>query len=53
MVLAVLEARCGIAFSGMDVFLNVAGGLKITEPAADMAVVAALLSAHYGETYST
>lgn len=49
MVLAVLEARCGIAFSGMDVFLNVAGGLKITEPAADMAVVAALLSAHSGK----
>ena len=43
--LAVLEARCGIPFAGMDVFLNVAGGLRITEPAADLAVAAALLSA--------
>ncbi len=45
MILAVLEARCGIAFTGLDVYLNVAGGLKITEPAADLAVAAALLSA--------
>jgi DNA repair protein RadA/Sms len=48
MVLAVLETRCGIAFSGLDVFLNVAGGLKITEPATDLAVMAALLSAQSG-----
>jgi len=48
MVLAVLETRCGVAFSGLDVFLNVAGGLRITEPAADLAVVAALLSAQSG-----
>ena len=45
MVLAVLEARCGIPFTGLDVYLNVAGGLKISEPAADLAVAAALLSA--------
>ncbi len=45
MILAVLEARCGIPFTGLDVYLNVAGGLKITEPAADLAVAAALLSA--------
>ncbi len=45
MVLAVLEARCGIPFAGLDVYLNVAGGLKITEPAADLAAAAALLSA--------
>jgi DNA repair protein RadA/Sms len=45
MVLAVLEARCGIPFSGLDVFLNVAGGLRVSEPAADLAVAAALLSA--------
>jgi DNA repair protein RadA/Sms len=44
-ILAVLEARCGIPFAGMDVFLNVAGGLRVTEPAADLAVAAALLSA--------
>ena len=45
MILAVLEARCGIPFAGLDVYLNVAGGLRITEPAADLAVAAALLSA--------
>ncbi len=45
MILAVLEARCGIPFNGMDVYLNVAGGMKIGEPAADLAVAAALLSA--------
>ena len=44
-ILAVLEARVGIPFTGLDVFLNVAGGLKVTEPAADLAVAAALLSA--------
>ena len=45
MILAVLEARCGIPFAGRDVFLNVAGGLRVSEPAADLAVAAALLSA--------
>ncbi|WP_101068905.1 DNA repair protein RadA [Roseovarius salinarum] len=45
MVLAVLEARCAIPFAGLDVYLNVAGGMKIAEPAADLAVAAALLSA--------
>jgi DNA repair protein RadA/Sms len=45
MILAVLEARVGIPFTGLDVYLNVAGGMKITEPAADLAVAAALLSA--------
>ena len=44
MVLAVLDARCGLALSGNDVYLNVAGGLRITEPAADLAVAAALVS---------
>ncbi len=44
-ILAVLEARCGIPFTGMDVFLNVAGGLRVNEPAADLAVAGALLSA--------
>ncbi|REC56324.1 DNA repair protein RadA [Rhodosalinus sediminis] len=48
MILAVLEARCGIPFAGLDVYLNVAGGLKISEPAADLAVAAALLSAREG-----
>ena len=44
MVLAVLEARCGLALAGRDVYLNVAGGLRIAEPAADLAVAVALLS---------
>jgi DNA repair protein RadA/Sms len=45
MVLAVLEARFGIGFADRDVYLNVAGGLRISEPAADLAVAAALVSA--------
>jgi DNA repair protein RadA/Sms len=45
MILAVLEARCGIPFAGLDVYLTVAGGLRVSEPAADLAVAAALLSA--------
>jgi len=44
MVLAVLEARCGLSFAGRDVYLNVAGGLRINEPAADLAAAAALAS---------
>ncbi|MFA5593310.1 MAG: DNA repair protein RadA [Micavibrio sp.] len=44
MVLAVLEARCGITLSSSDIFLNIAGGIRISEPAADLAVAAALLS---------
>jgi DNA repair protein RadA/Sms len=45
MVMAVLEARCGLSLAGNDVYLNVAGGLRIGEPAADLAVATALLSA--------
>jgi DNA repair protein RadA/Sms len=44
-ILAVLEARCGIPFAGLDVFLNVAGGMRVSEPAADLAVAGALVSA--------
>jgi len=44
MVLAVLEARCGLGFGDKDVYLNVAGGLRISEPAADLAAAAALVS---------
>ncbi|MBN9248221.1 DNA repair protein RadA [Hyphomicrobium sp.] len=50
MLLAVLDARCGVSFSNHDVYLNVAGGLKITEPAADLAAAAALLSSISGVT---
>ncbi len=48
MLLAVLEARAGVSFAGHDVYLNVAGGLKINEPAADLAAAAALLSSLSG-----
>ena len=48
MLLAVLEARCGIALGGHDVYLNVAGGLRICEPAADAAAAAALVSSFSG-----
>jgi DNA repair protein RadA/Sms len=44
MILAVLEAHCGVRLGDCDVYLNVAGGLRIAEPAADLAVAAALVS---------
>ena len=48
MVLAVLEAHCGVRFGQHDVYLNVAGGYRISEPAADLAVAAALVSSLTG-----
>jgi DNA repair protein RadA/Sms len=45
MILAVLEARCGLSFGTTEVYLNVAGGYRLTDPAADLAVAAALVSA--------
>jgi DNA repair protein RadA/Sms len=45
MILAVLEARCGLSFSTCEVYLNVAGGYRLTDPGADLAVAAALVSA--------
>ena len=45
MVLAVLEARCGMSFASAEVYLNVAGGYRLSDPAADLAVAAALVSA--------
>ena len=48
MILAVLDARGGLGISGHDVYLNVAGGLKIGEPAADLAAAAALVSSLSG-----
>jgi DNA repair protein RadA/Sms len=45
MVLAVLEARCGISFATAEVYLNIAGGYRLNDPAADLAVAAALVSA--------
>lgn len=52
MLLAVLEARCGMSFGTADVFLNVAGGFRISEPAADLAVAAAIVSAAGGTALS-
>ncbi len=49
MVLAVLEARCGLSFSDRDIYLNVAGGLRVGEPAADLAAAAALVSSQSEE----
>ena len=49
MILAVLEARCGLSFGTAEVYLNVAGGYRLTDPAADLAVAAALVSA-FSET---
>ncbi len=48
MIMAVLDARCGFTIAGNDVYLNVAGGLRVGEPAADLAVAAALVSAVSG-----
>jgi len=45
MVLAVLEARCGLSFSSAEVYLNIAGGYRVQDPAADLAIAAALVSA--------
>lgn len=45
MILAVLEARCGLAFATSEVYLNIAGGYRVQDPAADLAVAAALVSA--------
>jgi DNA repair protein RadA/Sms len=45
MLLAVLESRCGLNFSSAEVYLNVSGGYRLSDPAADLAVAAALVSA--------
>jgi len=53
MLLAVLEARCGLNFSAAEVYLNVAGGYRLTDPAADLAVAAALVSALADKSLAT
>ncbi|MFC3712644.1 DNA repair protein RadA [Sphingoaurantiacus capsulatus] len=53
MILAVLEARCGLSLSTCEVYLNVAGGLKVSDPAADLAVAAALISALTEQPFPT
>ena len=47
MLLAVLEKRAGFKLGQKDVFLNMAGGLKVSDPACDLAVVAAVLSSNF------
>ena len=46
MLLAVLEKKCGFKFSTQDVFLNIAGGISVSDPSMDLAVITALLSSH-------
>jgi DNA repair protein RadA/Sms len=50
MIIAVLEARAGLRLGQHDIYLNVAGGLKVTEPAADLAAAAALISSLTGHS---
>ncbi len=50
MLIAVLEARCGVRLGAHDVYLNVAGGLKLGDPAADLAAAAALISSFVGQS---
>ena len=50
MLLAVVEKRLGLSLQNCDVYINVAGGLKISEPAADLAVISAVVSAYTGKT---
>ena len=52
MLLAVLETRAGLRLNATDVYLNVAGGLRVTEPAADLAVAAAIASAAFEQPTS-
>lgn len=51
-ILAVLESKCKISFADRDVYLNIAGGLKISEPACDLAVAISLLSARSGNVFA-
>ena len=50
MLLAVLESRCNVSLGGRDVYLSVAGGYRITEPAGDLAAAAALLTSAAGSS---
>jgi DNA repair protein RadA/Sms len=52
MILAVIESKCKISFSDKDVYLSIAGGLRISEPACDLAVAMSLLSARSGKAIS-
>jgi len=52
MLLAVLEKRCGLALANQDVFLNIAGGIKIVDPAIDLAITASILSSYHNISIS-
>ncbi|HET6829741.1 MAG TPA: DNA repair protein RadA [Solirubrobacterales bacterium] len=52
MILAVLARHAGVAVGGADVFVNVAGGVRVDEPGADLAIALAISSAHRGEPLS-
>jgi DNA repair protein RadA/Sms len=47
MLLAVLEKRAGFALGSKDVFINITGGLRVEDPALDLAVIAAILSSYH------
>ncbi len=49
LLIAVMEKRCGLALGGYDVYLNAMGGIKLNEPACDLAICAALASAYFGQ----
>lgn len=49
LLIAVLEKRCGLSLGGYDVYVNAMGGIKLNEPACDLAVCAALASAYFGQ----
>jgi len=51
-LLAVLTRRCGLPVYDFDVFVNVAGGLKVTEPASDLAICLAIASSYYDKPVS-
>ena len=53
MLLAVLEKRAGFKLSAKDIFLNIAGGLKVSDPACDLAVVCSILSSNFDLSIST
>jgi DNA repair protein RadA/Sms len=53
MLVAVISSRCRLNFSNKDVYLNIAGGLKIAEPAVDLAVVASIISAYLQKALPT
>jgi DNA repair protein RadA/Sms len=52
MILAVLSRHAGVSVGGADVFVNVAGGVRVDEPGADLAIALAIASAHRGEPLS-